>query len=243
MSAWRWLMCIALFCVDVRVRAEELAGSCWDKEMPCPVQANDRRRLVESEGLKISLAAGSLVEQRDADSVQLVQGSFYIFTSRAVVFKTPYAQFECEDECKALVEREPLRLTLKSLAGRWLVTRKGETQQYALPAGLQILLGEVEPNGRAQMEFPQSLPWLSTVKSWAKLYPGSAKELRQEVADFRPAWREAVEAVSRLHLDTAKRAIASYESNQAQELARQKARAREDESLRSLFRAKNNLGQ
>ena len=93
------------------------------------------------------------------------------------------------------------------------------------------------------MEFPQSLPWLSTVKSWAKLYPGNAKQLREEVADFRPAWREAVEAVSHLHAETAERAIASYEAGQAQERARQKAREREDESLRSLFRAKNNLGQ
>ncbi len=250
MKFLRVLVYLALFCVNVRIHAAQKSQdkekprdlpACWGKSTPCPVQAIDSGRVVEAPGLKIALSQGSLVEGLESSTIQLVSGSFYIETSKPVVFKTPYARFYCEAECKALVDRIETQVTLQNLNGRWLIRRAGEEQEYALAAGLQTMIGEVEQQGQAQMEFPQSLPWLPTVKKWAALYPGSPKELKVEIADFRPVWKGAVEAASRLHGDTAKRAIAAAQSEQAEERARQRARAAEDESLRSLFREKNNL--
>ena len=180
-----------------------------------------------------------MLEQRDGHTIQLVLGSFYVETSREVHFQTPYARVWCEEDCKGIFNRESTLLEVKSLEGRWLIKRTGEAQTYALPAGLQVAIGEVTTDGQAQMDFPQSLPWLPTVKQWAALFPGSVDELKPTLVKFRDSWKEAVEAVSDLHQHAASRAIASYEKTQAQERARLLAIQREDQKLRDLFREKN----
>jgi hypothetical protein len=236
----RLILLMALFCVDVRVRADDLKD-CWGKSIPCPVQALTGKRLVEVDNLKISMSANALLEQRSDDLIQLVRGDFYVETAKPVKLQTPYGRFWCEGECKALFERDEREITIKNLQGRWLIQRTGETQTYALAPALQTWLGEVEPDGRAQMEFPQSLPWLQTTKLWAALYPGDVGHLKTDLAQFRVVWHHAVESVSELHKTTAQREIASYRRTQDEERARQKAQEKEDESLRNLFRQKNYL--
>ena len=154
----RALVYVALFCVNVRVHASEKLAekekasdvpACWTKYLPCPVQAKDAGRVVEAPGLKIALGQGSLLEGLENGAIQLVAGSFYIETSKPVVFKTPYARFSCESECKALVDRVETQVTVQSLNGRWLIRRAGEEQEYARAAGLQSLVGEVELEGQA----------------------------------------------------------------------------------------------
>ncbi len=229
---------VVIFFIDVQVKAADLKD-CWGKTVPCPIDSREAKRSVEADGLLVILAPHSLIEQRDDSTIQLVSGEFYIETKRTEKFKTPYAKIWCEGECQALIQRQVREFNVKSLQGRWLIQRVGEEQTYALPAGLQMTIGEVAEDGRASMEFPQSLPWIPTIKQWAALYPGGLEKLKPELEKFRKQWKEAVEAASVMQYQSASRTIASYEKSLAEDRARQKAREREDQSLRSLFREKN----
>lgn len=231
-----------LFCLDVRVKAGEVtaeAAGCWGKTIPCPVQSEGAKTVIEAPSLKIALGPQALLEQRDRQTIQLVSGDFYVETAKDVTFKTPYARIWCEGECKAIFVRTTDKIDIKSLAGQWIIERNGEEQKYTVKAGLQLALSEVGEDGKAAMEFPQSLPWSPTVKQWAALYPGTLDELKPTLVKFREIWREAVGSVSDLHYQAAERNIASYEEEQAKERAAKAAREREDQRLRQLFREKN----
>jgi hypothetical protein len=226
-----------LFCVDVHVKADEVK-SCLDHTLPCAI-SSEGKKILSGSGLRLVMDRHSLLEQRKDKTVELIRGGFYVETSEARVFQTPYVKIWCEGTCKGLFQRELVQVNLVSLEGRWLMQRKGEEQTYSLVAGLQVQVGEVSTDGRAQMEFPQSLPWTPTVNEWAALYPGPLQDLKRELLKFRPTWKEAVEAASQLHIQVAKREIASYEKDQAEQRAKQHAHEREDQSLRALFREKN----
>lgn len=238
MRLLRLLTFVFLFCVDVHVKAAEL-GDCWGHRIPCAVKAGDRVKTLSADNLRVSMSRASLLEQRDEKTVQLVAGQFYVETSRPVQFQTPFGKMWCESECKGLFVRETSRVVVKSFGGSWLVQRTGEQQTYVVPPALQVELGEVTSAGQAQMEFPQSLPWTSTVGAWAALYPGTLAEFKQTLAKFRPVWKEAVEAASSMHSQVILREIASDEKVRNEARARQLAKEREDQSLRQLFRDKN----
>lgn len=235
------LLLVLLFCLDVHVKAEEVTAEagCWGKAIPCPVQAESAKKLIVAPDLKISLGPRALLEQRDRQTIQLVSGDFYVETAKSVTFRTPYARIWCDGECKAIFARTSDKIDIKSLKGQWIVERNGEEQKYSVRPGLQLALSEVGEDGKAAMEFPQSLPWAPTVKQWAALYPGTLDELKPTLVKFREIWKEAVESVSELHHQAAERNIASYEEEQAKERAVRAAREREDQRLRELFREKN----
>lgn len=237
MRSLRTLLLLSVFCLDVHVKAAELNKKyCWGQVLPCSVEG---RRLVMGTDFRISLATSTLLEWRDVETFQLIRGEFYVETSSRAKFQSPYGQVWCEDDCKGLFIREPDGIVIKSLEGNWRIRRLGEDQIYAIVPGLQVHLGEVNDAGQAQMEFPQSLPWLPTVKSWSALYPGTLKELKPTLVKFRESWKKAVEAASELHSKVASRRVASNAKMKAEVLARQLAAEREDQRLRSLFRDKN----
>lgn len=240
MKFLRLLACLFVFCVDVHVKAEGVSPvDCWGKSIPCAIQTKSARRVLEAKDLQIVMSPGALIEQRDGAVIQLVRGEFYIATSSKVTFQTPYARVQCDSECKGLFTRTLTTWTVKNLAGQWRIDRQGEAQTYVLLPALQVTLGEVGLDGRASMDFPQSLPWLPTVKQWASLYPGDIKGLKPELESFREVWKDAVEAVSHLHQETALRAVAADQHARAAAEAKLKAVEAEDQSLRNLFRQKN----
>jgi hypothetical protein len=181
----------------------------------------------------------ALLDQRDEKTIQLVRGDFYVETATPVVFKTPYARVWCDDDCKAIFSRKEDQIEIKNILGNWVVERNGEKTNYALHAGLRVEVSEVAGDGKALMEFPQSLPWGPTVKQLAELFPGHIKELKPTLVKFREVWKAAVEEASELQQKAAARSIASFEDEQAKERARKALREREDQRLRALFREKN----
>lgn len=233
----RHVLLFIVFFIDVRVHAAE-AKDCWGKKIPCAVFAGEGTKRVSADSLSVVLHKNALLEQRSEDTVQLVDGRFYIETGSASRFKTPYGEFQCLNRCKAIVSREETELNLQVLAGSFRVRRTGEKRDYEVAAGLQVKVSEVTDSGVAHMEFPQALPWEPVVKEWAKVYPGSKAEFKTDIKRFRADWRAAVESASQVHFQQASRMIASHESDLANERARQKAREREDAQLRELFRKK-----
>ncbi len=240
MKLMRLLCWIMVFCIDVHVKAEEThKEKCDFNRGNCVILAEDGRRVFRSDEILVMLAPRALLEIRNENTVQLVKGDFYIETEQPVKLQTPYAKIWCEGECKGLFSRTAVTLEVKSLDGNWRITRAGEKTVYVVPAGLQVSIGEVAENGQAQMEFPQSLPWVPTIKQWASLYPGKVSEFKPELEKFRQVWREAVEAVSVLHQTVATRAVASHEAEVEQARRQRLAQLREDQGLRNLFRDKN----
>lgn len=241
MNGWRAMMLVALFFMDVHVHAETQKEECWGKTLPCAVQASARHREWKAQGFKMVLGPNSIAEQRDAKTVQLVKGNFYLEVDGNVRFKTPYAEVRCANDCKGIFNRAEDEIRIKALGGQWVIQRTGEAQEYALFAGLQVRVSEVQDNGMAEMEFPQGLPFSPTVKEWAKFYPGDFKRFKSDVAVFRQEWEGAIDKVSRDQLENATRSIASHQSRLEKERARKRAIEREDAELRKLFRQKNNL--
>jgi hypothetical protein len=242
MSAWRAMMLVALFFMDVHVRAAEVQkDDCWGKTLPCAVQTASHRREWKAPGFKMILGENSIAEQKDTKTVQLVQGDFYLEVDGNVKFKTPYAEVRCANDCKGIFNRTTQEIAVKSLGGQWVIKRTGEAQEYALHTGLQVKVSEVEDNGMAEMEFPQGLPFSPTVKEWAKFYSGDFKHFKSDVAVFRQQWEGAIDQVSQAQLENATRSIASHQSQLEKERARKRAIEREDAELRKLFREKNNL--
>ena len=185
----RWLAFVILFFADVHVRAE--SAECWGQRVPCAVQSLDSRRILKMKDTVLTLRAGSLLEQRDAKTIELIDGLFYVETTKPVVWQTPYARVWCEGECKGLFQRTLTTLEVTGLGGRWQLQRTGEKQIYGLAAGLRMELGEVTDEGRASMDFPQSLPWTPTIRAWAQMYPRPLTGLKVDLEKFRPIWRAA----------------------------------------------------
>ena len=238
----RRFVLICIFFLDVHVKADTKAGKlaeCWGKKIPCPVQAEQSKKIITAGEMRIALSPRSLLEQRDEKTIQLVRGQFYVEASEPVVFKSPFAKVWCDGSCKGLFVRTSDKFEIKSLEGRWILQRNGEKSNYQIPEAQLVAVSEVAEDGLATMEFPQSLPWDSTVKQWASLYPGTLGELRTSLATFREIWKEAVEKASRVQMRAASLTIASFENEQAQERAKKAASEHEDQRLRALFRENN----
>lgn len=247
MSLARAALICAFFFIDVQVhaadhaKAETQVEDCWGKNLPCAIQTSGQRRELKGPRFTMTMAPGSIAEQRDAKTVQLIKGDFYLEVDGVVKFNTPYAEIRCSNACKGIFNRSEKEIAIKSFAGQWVIKRLGDRQEYALRAGLQVKVSEVEQNGMAEMEFPQGLPFASTVKQWAKFYSGDFAGFKANVAEFRQAWQEAVEQVSQSQLQNATRSIASHQSELDKQRAAKAAAEREDAELRRLFREKNNL--
>jgi hypothetical protein len=183
---------------------------CWNEKFPCPVKNHGGKRTLEGESLKLTMAPDTLVEQRDAGTIQVIDGHVLVAASRPVRFQSPYGKIWCADACMAIFERERDSFRIKSLAGHWRLSRAGDPQEYAVPPASQIVLGEVSEDGRAGMEFPQSLPWKPTIGEWAELHAGTADEFKRQVDSFRAVWKEAVETISRLQSEAAQRTIIAF---------------------------------
>ena len=244
MIRWHRLLLLVFFFIDIQVKADDGKSApeedCWGKKIPCAILSNGHTKLLEAEGVRLVLAPGSLVEQRTADSLQLVAGSLYAEVTKPLKISTPYGRFWCEADCRGLFDRRKDFVKAKSLGGQWSIQRLGENDSiYGLKSGMQFWISEVGVDGKAAMEFPQSLPWLSTVKEWAKLYPGKPDEFKQALVKFRVEWREAVETASQISFRSAERLIASHNKQMAEIQARKQAQEREDEGLRRRFRENN----
>lgn len=237
MSSGRLLTLVLCFFMDVRVHAEE----CWEQKWPCAIRSKSHRKNLEGKDLKMSLAPKAVIDARAQNHIQVVYGSIYAEVGSAKTFAAAFGSVTCEQKCKVIFERTSGRLRIFSLAGTWSIKRLGDTASYRLPAGYQMLLSEVGTDGKAGLEFPQALPWDSTLKTWAELYPGPFEDFKKAVADFRVYWVQAIEEGSKLQAQEAGRAIASHEASLAAARARQKREEQEDESLRKLFREKNNI--
>lgn len=239
MSVSRWLMMLALFFVDVRVRAESLNQDCWGKQIPCAIHSQQQLRELLSGDLTVVMAKNSLLEHREEKLIHLVKGEFYATVNTATKLTTPFAKFVCQEKCKALLERRADEVTIKALEGEWVIQRAGDSKNYTLPSGFQVRISAVQSDGVAQMEFPQSLPWDSTVQQWARFFRSAKSAFKEELARFRQDWKLAVESASQLHANEASRVIASHETDLAKERARRLAIQKEESALRELFRKKN----
>lgn len=244
MKLTKLLIFLACACVDVQLRADSNTVSesnCWGLTIPCRVSA-DRKNQLQAGQNNFVMQAGSLIEQSGESEIGIVKGRVYIeLNDSRLTIKVPFARVTCSGACKAIFDRQNDRMVMRSLAGLWNIERLGEKQTYAVVPGTQILASVVDDSGLAGLEFPQSLPWLPTVKDWADLYMGTRKEFRADIAKFRSEWKLAVEWVSQMQLEQAKRTIASYQRSVDAARARAKAQEREDEELRRLFRKKNYL--
>jgi hypothetical protein len=226
----RVLALITLFCLDVRVKAES------------EVYAGDSKKTYQSAGATVIMQPGSLLETREGQSINLVKGRFFVELRDSALVRTPFASVACAaGECQALVFRTLDKMEIRALKGEFMVRRLGDEQHYSLIAGAQVAVKAVTEQGVSEMDFPQALPWDSTVKEWAKFFPGSIKEFKPTLVEFREVWKQTVERMSELHTDYANRTLASHERALASEAARRAAQEREDAKLRKLFREKNNM--
>jgi len=219
-----------LFCLDIHVKADMAVAS------------GSSKKTWSGGGMDVVMMPGSLIEQREGEMVNLVKGKFFIEFKHGVSVRTPFAAVLCQSEtCMAIIHRAGMEMEVKALKGEFSVRRLGDRAHYNLIAGSRVGLAGVTDEGKADMDFPQSLPWDSTVKEWAKFFPGNMKEFRPVLAEFRADWKRAVEALSGLHTERASREIASHQAALAAAAARAAVQEREDAKLRELFRQKNDL--
>ena len=230
--ATRAFMLLFLFCVDVHVKADSGAQ----------VISAAHKKSFATANVSVVMQAGSLLEQREDNLVHLVKGHFFVDLQPSGKVQTAFATMTCAvDSCQALVRRDSEKVEIKAVKGEFNVRRLGEKAAYGLRSGMQVTVMAVTDEGTAEMEFPQSLPWDSTVKEWSKFYSGNAKDFRTTLIQFREEWKAAVENVSQLHQIQAGRVIASYEQSLSEQRARQAVQEREDAKMRKLFREKNDL--
>lgn len=226
--AARALFLFLCFFLDVHVRAEE------------PIVAVKDKKSVTIEELNMQLGRGTILEPRGSE-VRIVRGQMLVETEDSTRITAPFVKLWCEKEsaCKALIDRTDDSLVIRSLEGEWRLTRTGDNQVYRVPEAMQMHFGLVDQDGKATMDFPQSLPWLATVKAWGHLFHGKPDEFKDQVAEFRERWKNAVETASLLHSEGARRTIASHD----EELAKAEAARRKDEAetraLRKQMRENN----
>lgn len=224
----RILSLVMLFCLDIRVKAET------------EVYAGRSKKTFTSGGATVIMLPGALVENREGQSIHLVKGHFYVELKDSALVRTPFASVACAaGECQALIDRTDDGMIVKALKGEFMVRRLGDSQHYSLTAGARLAINAVNEHGVSDMDFPQALPWDSTVKEWAKFFPGTLKEFKSTLVEFRETWKQTVERMSSLHTNYAQRTLASYEAKVAAEAARRAAQEREDAKYRKMFREKN----
>lgn len=224
----RILILFAVFSLDVQVRAASHV-----------IRATVKRTFSDGD-FHIHMAGGSLLEKQDDETYQLIDGQFLVELPEGIRLKTPFATIQClGPKCEGMFVRKTSEIEVRALRGGLVIRRLGEKKDYLLPPAMRMTVYPVAVDGKSAMEFPQSLPWDSTVKDWAKLYPGTPAEFKETLIQFREEWREAVDQASQLQLEYASREIASHEKAVADAEARREVQEKEDESLRRLFRQKN----
>lgn len=227
-SLVRILVLFTCFAADIQVKAANHV-----------IRASVKRTFADGE-FRLHMDTGSLMEQRDDKNYQLVEGRFLAELNEGVRLTTPFATMSClSSRCEALISREKNKVEVSSLRGGLVIRRVGEKKDYVLPPATRVIVMPVTGDGAAEMEFPQSLPWDSTVKDWARLFPGTAAEFKETLIQFREDWRNAVDQISRIHVEYAQREIASHEKILAEQQARRAVQEREDGEMRKLFRLKN----
>jgi hypothetical protein len=227
-SLLKFTTLIFCFSIEIHVRA-----------LDATYEAKGSRKIVELGEHKVVLRAGTLVQALSGERVRLIRGAVLIDGSANFMVQTPFAKFTCEDECTGLVERKKDHVYIKSLKGNWSLQRTGDKQVYQIPVAAMLRIGEVSVDGHSDLEFPQSLPWNSTVKEWASLFAGSAHDFKPVLAEFHQVWLEAVGQLTEIQTQAAGRALAADANERATRESQRQAKEREDAKLRQLFREKS----
>jgi hypothetical protein len=228
----RWLCFVAVFCMDVRVRANEPSERIW--------KGRERPQTLTWSGASFTLGKSSLMTVMGEQDLRLVEGRAWVGVPQDYRFSSPYGSFYClGDRCEGLLDRNDREFRLRALSGDWAVEPRGEDSRFSVLEGQEVRLSSVRASGRAGLSFPMGLVTSELVADWASVFVGDASALRQRLGELQEHWREAMEQSAQDATTHAMRSLAEHQEQVRLAEQRRQSKAREDAALRELFRQRN----
>jgi hypothetical protein len=232
---------VLFFIIDVNLNAEAVfhPKDCWGKDDVCAVQNDSKNPLaLHLKTAEVHMDAQAIVKKMSDKEADLTLGTLLASHSEEFRWHTPFGDVLCQD-CEVLLHREEKSLEVHAIKGHVWIIRKGDGDQYDLPAGFSVELSDIQNNGQANLGFPQASPLTLVGKEWARLHSEDPRQFKKEFGEYVEVWQQAADISSDMQRKEADRMIAS-DSAEIQKVERlRQLRLKEQERIRNIFKEKN----
>jgi hypothetical protein len=247
------LLVLAVTVVNVKVKARsvELPNNCRNTKRECTIYAEKQIEKLATQSAQIVISRGATVTRTKEQQIKLIRGLIRVSSnslqhlqgqsgSQKAHFTTNvhtiYGDIELSDG-DVLIEASDSIVKLTNLSsGNMMYHPRGEDRAHHLPKGFATYLAKVTSSGVAEAGYPHPAEVDMLVARMARVYSRSEKaQLRNDLEQFRTAWREATRIVGPWYLDTVKREIASELEEKERQARLRAAREAEDRKLREMF--------
>jgi hypothetical protein len=236
--------------VDVRIHAATLAlpfqkdivqepSSCLETEKVCAIKTLKGRKFEFKIGtVQIIMGSGSSLIRTGVNSAILLTGEMWVRADSSFEVQSEFGIYKIFHG-EAWIIRSEDRLTVRTIRGIGELTPRGD-QSLPLPAGFEMWIAGIGKKGHATASVPQVFDFKDQVRRWAKLYPLSRKNFKDELKFLRETLVVAVEMSSEFNSKIVQREVAStytYEAKIRKERL-ERERLKEAIALKALFRKK-----
>lgn len=234
--------------IEVQVRAaivmlpnqevvfQEPAG-CVFKESMCAMKTKPGYKFETKIGAtSLIMGSDTIIVRTAQDSLLLVQGEIWVKAAGEFHVRSEYGEVKLNEDGEAWFVRSQKRVLVRTLREGSVVSARNSRDHLLLLQGFEIAMEGVTASGYGRLSVPTVINFRDHLRRWARLYRGPKKEFVNELQRFEPIIYEAAIQSSDLHVEMAKRHIASEQAALDRRLDEQKRIERENARLRKLFR-------
>lgn len=240
MKPVRWLMFLAAFQMEMRVRAGvpvEPIGhpeKCWTTQVgPCSVQAGTGSLHLKNSALDL-WGGGESLFTREADDWRFLKGNVRATALKEAELSFPYGKVKSKEGEFWIVEDSGNRFVIRATRGSaYVVTRDG--RELEIPEGLELWVGPVSSVGTSTYGVPSLIPVEEHLRLWSQLKDLPKEKFIQSARELRERWKGRQEVASVLYDKVAQRHLASVEEQKKLDEERARAKAAERDKFRKML--------
>ncbi|HEX4926288.1 MAG TPA: hypothetical protein VFV50_19495 [Bdellovibrionales bacterium] len=244
----RVLLFVLASIVEVQVRAAivmlpnqdvvlQEPADCLFKESMCAMKTKPGHKFETKIGsTSLILGSDTIIVRTAQDSLLLVQGEVWVKAAGEFHVRSEYGEVKLNEDGEAWFVRGEKRVLVRTLREGSVVIARNSQEHMLLLQGFEIAMEGVTASGHGRLSVPTVINFRDHLRRWARLYRGPKKEFVNELQRFEPVLREAAIQSSDLHVEMAKRRIASEQAELDRQLEEQRRIERENARLRKLFR-------
>lgn len=219
------------------VVTQEPADCLW-ADSTCAMKTQSGRKYETKIGsTSVLMGPDTIIVRLSADSLLLVEGEVWVKSENSPFkIRTEYGDAEVAAAGEAWLVRSEKRVLIRSMRFATQIHARKSEEVIPLQPGFEVYLEGITSKGFAHLTIPSVLDFRDHMRRWARLYRGPKKEFVNELQRFDPILREAAVASSELHVELAKRYLASEKASDDEAKLKREQYERESARLRKLFR-------
>lgn len=240
MMVFRWLMFLAAFQMEMRVRAGGPVGpigtpeKCWTtQEGSCSVQAGSASLHLKNSEIDL-WGGGESLFSREGKNWRFLKGNVRATVPHQAELNFPYGKVKTADGEFWIVEDDENRFVVRAVRGAaTVVTRDGRNLE--IPEGLELWVGPLSSNGISTYGVPSLIPVEDHLRLWSELKDLPKDKFVLEARELRERWKGRQSVAAVLYDRVAQRHLASVEEQKRLNGEKAKAKAEEREKFRKLL--------